>query len=126
MRPNGAVLIGHTKGMTQEVDKKAIRQFAYRERSIRAQTYARVLMPVAVFAVGATVWMDPDLRPQVTAGIEEIRPIVATYLVDTPFEDLLGPVPVAAPTETDGTGVDGDQVAASFDLPEDAVPVNRP
>jgi len=110
----------------QEVDKKSARQFAYRERAIRAKTYARVLVPVAMFAVSATVWMDPELRPQVAEGLEEIRPIAATYLVDTPFEDMLGPVPVAAPTEAAVDGAEDGQVTASFNLPEDAVPVNRP
>lgn len=113
--------------MKQEVDpKKTARQFAYRERSIRAQTYARVLIPVAMFAVGATVWMDDQLRPQVARGLEEIRPIAAIYLVDTPFEDLLGPVPEGAAAEASANSASSDQVAASYNLPEDSVPVNRP
>lgn len=110
----------------QEVDKKAVRQFAYRERAIRAKIYARVLMPVAIFAVGASVWKDPDLRPQVTEGIEEIRPIAASYLEDTPFEDMLGPLPEPTPTEAAGGSTEDDQVTASVDLPENKVPVNRP
>lgn len=115
-----------TDCMMQEPDKKSIRQFAYRERAIRAKTYARVLMPVAVFAVGASVWKDPDLGPQMTETFQEIRPVAASYLVNTPFEDMLGPLPEPERTQAQAEPADAEQVTASFDLPEDTVPVNRP
>lgn len=118
-------MVGDNAVMMQEVNKKDLRQFAYRERAIRAKTYARVLLPVAMFAIGTSAWTDPDLGPQLVEGLEEIRPIAATYLVDTPFEDMLGPVPEPV-VEAAAEDLEGDQLTASADMPDDQVPVNRP
>ncbi len=87
---------------------------------MRSRMYARVLMGAGIFAVGAMVWTDPDMREDVTAKAEELRPVAAGYLVGTPLEDLLGPAIAedAAATE--------EQLADAAGLPNSSLPVNRP
>lgn len=71
------------------------RQYNYRERSLRAKTYARILIPVTLFFVGTSVWKDPVMAAQVTEGLIEIRPIAETYLTGTPMENMLSLIPEA-------------------------------
>ncbi|MEE4189313.1 MAG: hypothetical protein V2I76_12790 [Roseobacter sp.] len=105
----------------QEFNIRDLRQHACRERAIRARMYARILMPVFVFAAATCVWQDQDMRDEVTAAILEIRPMVASYLVDTPLENMLGPL-----TVEDTTDADDHQLADASALPTSSVPINRP
>lgn len=99
--------------MKQDLSKSKMRQFSYRERAVRARTYARVLMPVCFFVAGATVWQDPVLGPQLSEGLTEIKPIAASYLADTPLESLLGPLQLE---EQDKTAQAGARVTAAAEL----------
>lgn len=109
--------------MTQDLSKSKIRQYNYRERAVRARTYARILMPVCLFVASATIWQDPVLGPQLSEGLTEIKPIAASYLADTPFEPLLGPLQLeeyaVEATEEE------DRFAVVTGLPGNGLVVNR-
>jgi hypothetical protein len=108
--------------MTMTLNKRDLRQKTYIARASRARGYARMLMPLALFALGTAAWQDPDLGPQLAEGLEEIRPVAAGYLADTPLENILGPVPEDEITaESEETG----QITIAAGLPNSAVPVNR-
>ncbi len=105
--------------MKQDVSKSTIRQFNYRERALRARTYARILMPVCFFVASATAWQDPVLGAKLSEGLTEIKPIAANYLANTPLEDLIGPLQLDQATEGN------ERVTAAADLADNGVVVNR-
>jgi hypothetical protein len=76
-----------------QLSKRDIRQRAYLERGRSARRFARILVPLMFLTLGTAIWQDPDLGPQLAEGLEVIRPTAASFLVDTPLEDFLGPVP---------------------------------
>lgn len=76
------------------------RQYHYRDRSIRARSYARFLMPVMVFVAGACVWKDPVMRAHAMDRLQQVRPIADNYLTGTPLENMLSLLP-AAPEPAD-------------------------
>lgn len=77
--------------MSIPMNKRDLRQNAYIERAKSARGFARMLVPAAFIVLGTGIWKDPDLGPKLAEGLEVIRPTAASYLVDTPLEDLLGP-----------------------------------
>lgn len=80
-------------------------------------------MPVTMFVLATGLWSDPVVGPQLAEGFKEIRPIAASYLVDTPLEDILRPAPA---TEDPGEAAEvGRRVTASTSLPPSVVPINR-
>ncbi|MGD9294414.1 MAG: hypothetical protein PVI41_05980 [Roseobacter sp.] len=109
--------------MKQDVSKSTLRQFNYRERALRARTYARILMPVCLFLASATAWQDPVLGAKLSDGLTEIKPIAASYLADTPLEDLLGPLQADMPRDEAAEAVQ--RITAAADLPDGDVVVNR-
>ncbi len=108
--------------MSMNLTKRDIRQNAYRERSRSARGIARLLMPFAFVVLGTAIWQDPDLGPKLAEGLEVIRPTAASYLVDTPLEDILGPVPEDDLVQDEDAL---DQIVVANGLPESTVPVNR-
>ncbi|WP_227267475.1 hypothetical protein [Roseobacter weihaiensis] len=109
--------------MRKPISRRDLRQVAYRQRASSARLYARLLMPVTVFVLATGLWSDPVVGPQLVQGLEEIRPIAASYLVDTPLENILGPAPATEDT-VDAADVEG-RVTASTSLPPSVVPINR-
>jgi hypothetical protein len=115
--------------MSMQMSKRDTQQSAYLKRSGSARALARMLMPVAAVILATGLWNDPALGPILAEGLEELRPAAARYLVDTPFEDLLGPLP-----ETDlaqDTSPE-ERITAAAELPastlpvKSTLPVNRP
>ena len=107
--------------MTIQMSKRDIRQHAYRERARSARGYARMLMPVVFIVLGTALWQDPKLGPVLAEGLTEVKPLAASYLQDTPFEDLLGPVPSE---ETASANQDA-QITVSASLPTSVLPIDR-
>lgn len=108
--------------MRRDLSKSDIRQYNYRERAIRARTYARILMPVCLFVASATAWQDPVLGAKLSEGLTEIKPIAANFIADTPLEDLLGPLQLDAPQ--DQAAKADERVTAAADFPDNGVVVN--
>lgn len=79
-------------------------------------------MPVALIVTGTAIWNDPDLGPKLAEGLEVIRPTAASYLVDTPLEDMLGPV---AQDELARDNTNPERVMVASGFPASTVPVNR-
>ncbi|MFK7743827.1 MAG: hypothetical protein AB8B47_02130 [Roseobacter sp.] len=100
--------------MVTHVDKRLRRQKAYAKRSRSARFFARVLMPVAMVTLSTSIWSDPVWGPKLAEGVEEVKPMVATYLADTPFADMLGPVEVTQPVDDPSQGNDDVRVEASL------------
>ena len=107
--------------MTIQMSKRDIRQHAYRERARSARGYARMLLPVAFIVLGTALWQDPKLGPVLAEGLTEVKPLAASYLQNTPFENLLGPAPAAETAAAEP----GDQITVSAALPTSVLPINR-
>lgn len=101
------------------MSKGDYRQFNCNERAIRARTYARILMPVALFFAGTCVWKDPVMSAQVTEGLIEVRPLAENYLTGTPLENMLSVLPVAPETAEAAT-----ESSQSAGLPQITEPVS--
>jgi len=81
--------------MREPASKGDDRQMNCQDRALRARTCARVLMPVALFFAGTSVWKDPVMSAQITDQLIEVRPMAAAYLTGTPLEHMLSLIPVA-------------------------------
>lgn len=117
--------------MMSGVDKRDLRQAKCINRGKSARLYGRLLIPVACVVLGQALWSDPDLGPQLSEGLTEIKPVLATYAQGTPLDGAFGPVPEATENGElviidEAKAATSGAVTASFNLPESATPVNRP
>lgn len=116
-------------------NKRDLRQAKCIRRGKTARLYGRLLIPVALIGLSQSLWTDPVAGPQLVEGLEEIRPIIATYAQNTPLEDVFGPAPepeekepIVAINSAGQAAVDGEEAAlsVSYTLPVSVRPVNRP
>lgn len=119
--------------MTRQ-EKSQRRQLAYQNRSRSARLYGKLLIPVALITFSTSLWSDPVLGPQLEAGLEDAKPLLASYAQNTPLDGMFGPVPdtveavqpSAAQIEDGLESTEEASLTLDSSLPKSAVPVNRP
>ena len=115
-------------GMMTKLEIRQRRQLAYQMRARSSRLYGKLLIPVALVTLSTSLWSDPVLGPQLSAGVEEAKPLLASYAQNTPLDGVFGPVPEAAETAEPET-VEGQEAAAldlTPELPTSVKPINRP
>ncbi len=112
--------------MVKHIDIKTCRQTEYLSRSRSARFYAKILMPITAVAFSLALWSDEEIKPQLIAQVEEIKPVVAEYLADTPLQDMLGFGGEFASSGTSGTGFEEEALVTPSTLMASARPVVRP
>lgn len=86
--------------MITKFEKRQRRQSKYRNRARSARLCAKLLIPVAMVFLTSALWSDPVLGPRLAQGVQEIKPVLAGYLEDTPLEDIFGPDSEVTNTQT--------------------------
>ena len=114
---------GMILAMVMQVDKRESRQAEYLKRSGKARFYARILMPITLVTLSTGIWSDPVWGPKLAEGVEEIKPMVASYLQETPFADVMQTLELKKPVE-DAVTEAGTRIEAS--LPMSLRPIVRP
>lgn len=115
--------VGKITSMVTQIDKRESRQAEYIKRSRKARFYARILMPITLVALATGVWSDPVWGPRVVEGVEEIKPMVASYLQETPFSDVMQQIELKKPVEN---AVDDVEERIEASLPMSLRPILRP
>ena len=85
-----------------------------------------MLMPIAAVTLSLALWSDEQLKPLLVAQAEEIQPMVAEYLADTPLENMLGFDSNIATRDESGPAFEEEAMLAPSTLIASARPVVRP